>query len=148
MRKPSHKQAVTAAIVKTSIKHGVPLSRDLLLDAHVEGYGLTPKGDKSARQIASSYVNRNLKSPEFLAEVGYESKAGKTFIDEVLAHNINGTNAMWPKDKDLHRDAVKIVADIAHEQKHVHQHGHMHLYAHRHPAAGAARLVRFQNALH
>jgi len=125
MRKPSHKQAITAAIVKESIKQGAPLSRDLLLEAHVEGYGLTPKGDKSARQIASSYVNRNLKSAEFLAEVGLESKRGKTFIDEVLVQNVMGTNPLFPRDKDLHRDAVKIVAGIAHEQKHVHAHAHV-----------------------
>jgi|KBSSwiStaDraftv2_1062776.scaffolds.fasta_scaffold44978_4 hypothetical protein len=91
-RKVTAKQAVTAAIVRESVKAGVPLSRDLLLTAHVEGYELSPTGDKSARQVASAYVTRNMRSPEFMAEVGLESKHGKTFIDQILVHDINGTN--------------------------------------------------------
>jgi len=74
-RKVTAKQAVTAAIVRESVKAGVPLSRDLLLTAHVEGYELSPTGDKSARQVASAYVTRNMRSPEFMAEVGLESKS-------------------------------------------------------------------------
>ena len=126
MPRASDKQAVTAQIIKKAVKQGAPLSRDLLLEAHVAGYDIEPKGDKSARQIASSYVSRNLKSAEFLAEVGLESKHGKTFIDEVLVQNIKGENPLFPRDKDLHRDAVKIVAGIAHETKHVHAHAHIY----------------------
>jgi hypothetical protein len=76
-RKVTAKQAVTAAIVRESVKAGVPLSRDLLLTAHVEGYELSPTGDKSARQVASAYVTRNMRSPEFMAEVGLEASTAR-----------------------------------------------------------------------
>jgi hypothetical protein len=69
---PTLNQLRTARLIKAKLDAGELWCRELITDAHIEVYGITAnqKTGKSARQVASSYVCQNMKSPTFLLLVG------------------------------------------------------------------------------
>jgi hypothetical protein len=115
----STEQANTAIEVKRRMKaHKVEtpfaLARAELVAAHRVGY---PQLAGANSQTVAAYVNRNLTSPNFWAALGFTSNEIKQFLGEEVMRNLRGENEVFPRDKDLYRDSLKIAARLAFEKK-------------------------------
>jgi hypothetical protein len=115
----STEQAVTALEVKRRMKAQkaetpLALPRAELVSAHREGYPQLAGAD--SRTVAA-YVNRNLRSPNFWAALGFNSNEIKRFLGEEVMRNLRGENELFPKDKNIYLDSLKIAARLAFEEK-------------------------------
>ena len=115
----SKEQADTAAAVKDKMEaRGVSsplmLPRNELAEAHRVGY---PQLESAEDKTVSAYVSNNLRSPTFWAAMGFDSVEIKQYLGEEVLRNLRGENKVFPLDKDIYRDSLKIAAGLAFESK-------------------------------
>jgi hypothetical protein len=112
-------QAKTAAKIREQMeKEGLSsplmLPRTDLAEAHRQGYSQLEGADA---KTVSAYVSSNLASPVFWAAMGFDCSDMKQFLGEEILRNLKGKNEVFPKDKDLYRDSLKIASGLAFESK-------------------------------
>lgn len=123
------KQAKTAKIIKTRVKAGEELSQTLLKEATVKGYELVGSiGNRTPTQIASDIVNKNMKSAQFLAALGFEHRDTKEYIASHVFKNLEGKNEVFGYDPenpdkrvlnvDVYKHSLGIAARASFETQH------------------------------
>jgi hypothetical protein len=115
----SEEQAQTAMAVKDVMaKRGVEsplmLPRADLAEAHRTGY---PQLQDADPKTVSAYVSHNLQSPVFWSAMGFDSNEIKQYLGDEILRNLRGDNPVFPRDKDVYRDSLKIAAGLAFETK-------------------------------
>jgi hypothetical protein len=115
----SEGQASTAIAIKEKmdargVDSPLALPRADIVEAHREGYPNLAGADANT---VSSYVSSNLKSPAFMAALGFDCNELRQHIGNHILANLAGSNPKFPDDKDLYRDSLKIAAGLAFETK-------------------------------
>ena len=113
------KQAKAAAgINKLMAEAGVPFpTADMVAAAHEAAYDIHPTKEHSAREVAGTIGAANLKKPHFLAALGLDSRRVKEFVANEIVRNIEGTNPMFPRDKDVYLDSLKMAVRVTHGER-------------------------------
>ena len=108
--------AAIKAIRRLCKKEGLMVpTAGMITEAHLEAYDIGAKGcgdEKEARHVARTIGARNLTRPAFRAALGIDSDEAKSYLAEQLWENLQGTNPRWPKDKDLYRLSLKLLARL------------------------------------
>lgn len=110
-RKPvTKKMAETAEGIKKRVANGEPLSKDLIVEEHLKHYDVKPTNGHTALSIASTIAGQNLNKPAFLATLGLTDPQSQEEFKSILWQAALGVHPMFPKDKELMKEAWKLLA--------------------------------------